>query len=249
MNRKPSLLLIAFALALGTTAALAGSKAPHVTTGRTRPARTRAPQETALETSQIHWEYNSTDNDLGVQVSLDGEDWKQLAITNPHGKTLFQVNGGGPFKELGLSELFFEGAEPTLDDFPLDELLERFPEGTYEFEGRTVDGQEIDGEWDFTHAIPAGPQVSVTQGAGNLLRIQWTPVTGPPPGFPKEPIVITGYQVIVDELFQVTLPASATSVTVSPEYVASLAPGEHPFEVLAIERSANQTLTSGTFVK
>jgi hypothetical protein len=118
----------------------------------------------------------------------------------------------------------------------------------YDFEGRTVDGQEITGEDLFTQAIPDGPDVFTQVGNQNLLRISWNPVTSPPPGFPNLPIVITGYQVIVGT-FQVTLPASASSVTVPPEYVASLDHGvAQPFEVLAIEQSANQTLTEGTFV-
>ena len=31
-----------------------------------------------LKISRIYWEYNSTADDLGVHVSLDGEDWKEL---------------------------------------------------------------------------------------------------------------------------------------------------------------------------
>jgi hypothetical protein len=54
--------------------------------------------------------------------------------------------------------------------------------------------------------------------------------------------------VIVDS-FQVTLPASARQVTVPAEYVVSLAPGAHAFEVLAIEASGNQTITEGSFTK
>ena len=100
----------------------------------------------------------------------------------------------------------------------------------------------------FSHAIPDGPDVSAAVGPGNSLVISWTQVTGPPPGFPNKPIHIVGYQVIVDT-FQVTVPATTTSVTVPPEFVASLAPGVQPYEVLAIEASANQTLTEGTFVK
>jgi len=38
-------------------------------------------------------------------------------------------------------------------------------------------------------------------------------------------------------------------MTVPPEFVATLAAGEHDFEVLAIEASGNQTLTEGTFTK
>jgi hypothetical protein len=99
-----------------------------------------------------------------------------------------------------------------------------------------------------THAIPDGPNVSATVGPNNLLVISWDAVTGTPPGFPAVPIDIAGYQVIVGS-FEVTLPDTATSVTVSPEFVASLAPGQQPFEVLAIEAGGNQTLTEGTFTK
>ncbi len=212
------------------------------------PPPAAAGGEVQLSISRIYWEYNASANDLGVHVSLDGEDWRALKIMRPDKSTIFQVFGKGPYAQLGMTELFFEGAEPSLDEFPLPNLLAKFPEGEYEFEGRTVGGQDIEGEAQFSHAIPDGPKVGAVVGPMNLLRIEWAPVTSPPPGFPNRPIVISGYQVIV-ESFQVTLPPSATRVTVPPEFVAALAPGSHAFEVLAIEQSGNQTLTEGTFVK
>ena len=81
---------------------------------------------------------------------------------------------------------------------------------------------------------------------GDEVTIRWDAVTGPPEGFPAKPIKIVGYQVIVGS-FQVTLPASSRRVEVPEEYVESLEPGSHGFEVLAIEASGNQTITSGTF--
>jgi len=204
--------------------------------------------EAQLSISRIYWEYNASANDLGVHVTLDGENWKRLKILKPDKSKIFEVKGSGPYHDLGMTELFFEGAEPNLDDFPLADLLALFPEGVYDFEGLTVDGRDIEGEGTFTHAIPAGPRVRAQQGANDFLRISWSEVTSPPAGFPSRPIVISGYQVIVGK-FQVTLPGSARSVTVSPEFVASLAPGEQPFEVLAIEVGGNQTLTEGVFVR
>ncbi|MFN0007366.1 MAG: hypothetical protein ACKVXR_05610 [Planctomycetota bacterium] len=204
--------------------------------------------EVQLSYSRIYWEYNASANDLGVHVTLDGEDWKKLKITKPDGQKLFEVKGHGPYADLGMTELFFEGAEPSLDDFPLQDLLALFPEGEYEFEGRTVDGQEIEGEGQLTHAIPDGPDVQAQLGPNDFLGISWSDVTSPPPGFPNRPIVIAGYQVIVGS-FQVTLPASANNCTVPPQFVASLAAGVHQFEVLAIEQGGNQTLTEGSFVK
>lgn len=234
--------------------------ASHLCLAAAGPAA-QAKETVALEAARIFIEYNSTDNDLGFHVFLDGEDWKTLKIVNPNGRVIFDVQGRGPYRRLGLSELLFEGAEPTLSDFPLDELLALFPEGDYEFEGRTVEGQVIEGEATFTHAVPAGPDVSDsddTVGPGNALTIRWDPVTekatDPAGGtFPDVPIVVTAYQVIVAETFQVTLPATdppaPMSVKVPPEFVASLEPGEHGFEVLAIEASGNQTITAGSFTK
>jgi hypothetical protein len=218
--------------------------------GVTSPEAWAAKKKLELEISRIYWEYNSSANDLGVHVSLDGEDWRKLKIINPAGRTIFEVEGRGPYRMLGLTELFFEGAEPNLDDFPLENLLARFPEGTYRFTGRTVDGDVIAGTGQFTHAIPAGPTNVVAALNGNSLVISWNPVTGPPDGFPDLPITIVGYQVIVGS-FQVTIPATTTplQVTVPPEFVASLPGGQNLFEVLAIEASGNQTITEGSFTK
>lgn len=235
---QPVFLFTTVTLALGTAMVLASAA---------RPARAATPpQEAQLSFSRIYWEYNASANDLGVHVTLDGEHWTKLKIENPRERVLFQVKGSGPYANLGMTELFFEGAEPSLDEFPLQDLLALFPEGEYEFEGRTVDRQEIEGSWMFTHAIPDGPEVFADVGPNHLLRIRWNEVTAPPPGFPNRPIHITGYQVIVGS-FQVTLPATARGVTVPPEFVQAMGPGEHDFEVLAIEVSANQTLTEGTF--
>lgn len=205
--------------------------------------------EVVLEEARIYWEYNSSGNDLGVHVFLDGEDWKSMKIKNPKGKTIFQVKGKRGYAELGLTELFFEGAEPSLDEFALDELLELFPAGEYEFEGKTIDGAEIEGEATLSHAIPNGPEVWTDGVSGSTLVIEWDVVDSAPAGFPDEPIEIVGYQVIV-ESFQVTLPSWATSCTVPPEYVDSLEEGEeYEFEVLAIDVSGNQSITEGTFTK
>jgi hypothetical protein len=229
------------ALLVAAAAAAVGIAAPAASARKKKEKK-----ELPLEVARIYWEYNASGNDLGVHVFLDGEDWKKMEIESPGGATIFEVEGRGPYRDLGMTELFFEGAEPSLDDVPLEELLALFPEGVYEFEGKTVEGDEIEGEALLTHAIPAAPEVEADVGPGDSLVIRWEDVTGPPDGFPDADIEIVGYQVIVGS-FQVTLPASANQVTVPPEYVASLESGEHDFEVLAIEEGGNQSITEGTF--
>jgi hypothetical protein len=195
--------------------------------------------------ARIFIEYNSSDNDLGFHVFLDGEDWRSLKIVNPDGRTIFEVAGRGPFRELGMTELFFEGAEPSLDDFPLVDLLALFPEGDYTFLGVTVDGVQLVSKWTFTHAVPAGPRVSAEVDV-DTVTIRWQQPASPPEGFPDRRVRIVGYQVIVGS-FQVTLPASSRKVTLPQEFTRSLAAGEHGFEVLAIEAGRNQTITAGSF--
>lgn len=202
-----------------------------------------------LSITKIYFEFNSSANDLGVHVFLDGEDWRTLKIVDPAGTTIFEVEGKGAYAKLGLTELFFEGAEPNLADVPLEELLASFPEGRYRFRGETVEGDDIVGTGTLSHAIPDGPSnVSAVVGPGDSLVIQWDQVTGPPAGFPDRTIHIVGYQVIVGA-FQVTVPSTTTSVTVSPEFAESLGSGLHLFEVLAIEASGNQSITEGSFMK
>jgi len=203
------------------------------------------PEQVELEEARFTIEFNASANDLGFHVFIDGEDWRKLKITSPRGRTIFAVEGRGAFGNLGLTELFFEGAEPSLDEFPLEELLARFPEGEYRFEGRTTVGDALKGEAILTHAVPAPPDVSAEPGAEGTWVIRWERVTEPAEGF-EGTIDIVGYQVLLGS-FQVTLPPSSTSVTLPPEFVSSLAAGPHDFEVLAIDASGNQTIAEGSF--
>ena len=195
--------------------------------------------------ARIYIEYNDSANDLGFHVSMDGPNWKTFNIVNPKGVKVWEVLGRAAYAELGMTELFFEGAEPNLDEFPLAQLLARFPEGGYKFNGIAIGGTQLKSVAQLSHAIPDGPEVEAVVN-GDEVVIRWQPVTHPPEGFPNRQINIAGYQVIV-ESFQVTLPASATEVEVPEEYVESLPRGEIPFEVLAIDQSGNQSITEGTF--
>lgn len=194
---------------------------------------------------RIYIEYNASANDLGFHVFLDAEDWRTLTIVNPEGTTIIDVVAKGGYGTLGLTEMFFEGAEPSLDEFPLDDLLALFPEGKYKFSGVRVDGVRLNGTATLSHAVPEGPAVSAYVDDDTVV-IRWDPVSEPPEGFPQRTIDIVGYQVIAGS-FQVTLPGSAREVELPEEFVDSLDPGVHPFEVLAIDATANQSITEGVF--
>lgn len=236
MTGKSSIpILLAAAIAVPYAAAASPASA----------ARARIP----FKEARIYIEFNQTANDLGYHVSLDAEDWQRLTIVDPRRRIVFGVEGFSAYQRLGLTELFFEGAEPSLDEFPLAELLGLFPEGNYTFVGRTVDDEELVSTSTLSHAVPNGPaNVAAAFGPTGSLVISWSPVTSVPPGFPARPLSIVGYQLIVKP-FQVTVPGTVTSVTVPPEFVRSLPAGEVLFEVLAIDVSGNQSITESSFVK
>ena len=113
--------------------------------------------ELEFEEWEIFFELNDTDHDLGIHALLDGDAWKKIRIEDPDENTLLGLKLLNGLKKQGLTELFFESAEPVFDELDPEEFFERFPPGEYEVEGRTVEGEEIEGETELTHTIPAPP--------------------------------------------------------------------------------------------
>src|SRR5262249_52581596 len=74
--------------------------------------------------------------------------------------------------------------------------------------------------------------------------IAWHPVTTP------AGVDIVGYEVVIEQdavhFFDVKVPGTATSVTVPPEMLQPHT--QYTFEVLAIDKTGNQTITSASFV-
>ena len=221
-------------------------------------------EEIPFDDAVIRIEVNSTDGDAGLQIFLDGEPWKQIRIEDPRGRLVFEVDNFGKLRRLGSTELFMESNEPDFQEMTLPAILKLLPAGEYDFEGTTVDGEELEGEATLTHDLPCGPEVT-SPGDGDTLNpnaavvIEWEPVThkldttsATGECGDSTDIVIIGYEVIVDleesdpsQSFDIILPADATQVTVPAEFII---PGaEYSFEVLAIEESGNQTITEAFF--
>ena len=198
-------------------------------------------------------EYNSTAQDVGIQFFLDSDDWRSIDIYAPGGGKMFSATAQGSLlAQGGGTELFLESVEPSLDELPLEEFFDRFPEGGYLFVGKLQGGGRVAGTAEFDHDIPKGPQIlqpgagggTCAQGVAIPTVISWRPVTETIEG---EPVEIEGYEVIVenDEVFDIHLPGDATRVTVPAEF---LKPGtDYKFEVLAIAEGGNQTITEGCF--
>lgn len=219
--------------------------------------------ELEFDEVEFNIEFNSTDNDLGVRGFVDGEPYKKIEIEDPNEKTIAKLKAKKGMKLQGFAELFFESGEPTLEDVSVPEFLARFPEGWYEFEGKTIEGDEIEGETYFSHVIPCGPEIDAVID-DSTVEISWeAPTTVVDPdetGYgPEEVCVdpeeldqeleIVAYEVILEgDERELTFKFDAdVEELVIP--LSLLEPGtEYKYEVIAIEDSGNQTITEAEFM-
>jgi hypothetical protein len=204
--------------------------------------------------------------------------WKLLEIIDPNRRSIFDLRTQQQLRKQGMSELFFASspdAFPVDDTGEIDPIgtmatveafLLRFPAGTYEMEAELADG-ELQGKAELTHVLPALPKIIVPISGSedppivdpNNLVIEWEPVTTR--FFGEGSVDIIEYQVILDQVDPlrtipwvdggtrralINLPGSVTRLTVSPEFL--LPNSQYEFEVLAIEKSGNSTISVGEFV-
>jgi hypothetical protein len=214
-----------------------------------------------LKDAKLNIEHNATDEDTGFQGFIDSEGWRRLDVRGPSARVL-TFEARGTLARLGLTELFFESVEPANADVPIDDVLAKLPEGRYRIAGTAQEAGKIRGRtsgsaW-LTHDIPAGPRlVSPTEGAAVPVRgvvARWSPVSNTIIG---EPVRIIAYQLIIEQDVKphrhmigkpglsMYLPRSVTSIAIPNGFLQPRT--AYQWEVLAIERSGNQTLSSGSF--
>jgi hypothetical protein len=242
-------------LILSSAALLGGVYASSA--GGGQPSRAVVP----LKDSKLNIEHNATDKDTGFQGFIDSEGWRRLDVRGPNGQVL-RFEGRGKLAKLGVTELFFETVEPANKDVSVRRMLAKLPEGKYRISGPSMENGKSAGRtagtaW-LTHDIPAGPKlVSPVEGATVPVQgvvARWEPVSKTITG---KPVTIIAYQLIVEKDVEphphmigklglsMYLPRSVTSIAVPDGF---LEPGTaYKWEVLAIERSGNQTLSSGSF--
>jgi hypothetical protein len=197
------------------------------------------PNEVELEVAQMFLEFNSTDDDLGVQVFLDADGWKKMQIFDPDGDEIATFKAQGRLENVGgLTELRFESAEPSPD-----EVLGEFPEGDYEFKGKTVDGGNLVGVATLSHDLPDAPVYSPSDGEEVEIDdavVEWEEDEG-----------VVAWEVIVENEdlgveLSVRLAADVTELKIPPSFLRPET--EYDLEVLAIAANGNKTIAESTFV-
>jgi hypothetical protein len=221
-------------------------------------ASSQAQEIVRMKEAKLNIEHNFTDRDTGFQGFIDGEGWTELTVRGPDGAVL-EFEAEGKLRPLGLTELFFESVEPANAEVPIKSLLSRLPEGRYVIEGPTVDGGFTRGIALLSHTIPRGPTLLSPPAGGEVphanLNMAWTPVDRTIDG---KPVRILAYQLIVEKDgpqhphmigkrggLSMYLPPNVTRMTVPKEFLQP--DSDYSWEVLAIEPTGNQTLSSSEF--
>ncbi len=233
-------------------------------------------EEIPFDVAEIFFELNNTDGDLGIHGMIDGGPWTRINIEDPRDRNLMAIWTMGRLRRQAVTELFFESAEPTFDELDPEDFFARFPEGTYEIEGRRQDRRELESETEVTHTLPAPPEPTVnTEPLAEVcddedpdfkptvvsapVTIAWPAVTESHPdlGNRSVPVTINNYEVVVEvvlelngeefaSVFSTILPPGERSLTIPAEFLAQ--GDSFKYEVLAREESFNQTAVESCFV-
>lgn len=220
--------------------------------------------ELEWDEAELFFELNNTDGDLGIHASIDGGPWKKLTIEDTRERRILNIQASGRLRQQGMTQLEWESAEPTFDELTPAEFFKRFPEGIYEIEGQTLDGEELESEVGISHvlAAPVGNvtvngQAAATDCDADILpvvslpvMVDWDPVTQSHSqiGTPGVEVEISRYQFFVerdDVKISVDLDPDVTAFPI-PDAFLNLG-GVWKYEIIARTEAGNNTAIETCF--
>jgi hypothetical protein len=213
--------------------------------------------------AELYFELNDTDGDLGIHSSIDGEAYSRLTITDPKEQTILKVSPRGRLARQGLTQLFFESAEPKFNELDPQTFFRRFPEGPYDITARSLEGEVLEATVVLSHVL-AAPVANITvsgvPAAENCdavplpsvtepVIIDWDPVTRSHPEIGRSgPVEIVRYQFFVERegvKLSVDLPPTVTEFEVPSDVIAL--GDDFKFEIIARTASGNNTAIENCF--
>ncbi len=218
--------------------------------------------ELEFEDAAVYLELNNTDGDLGIHGLVDGDEWSEITLEDPTGRALIEIANYGSVAIQGLTELFFESAEPTFDNLNPDDFFARFPEGTYEWSGVTIEGEEIESEVELSHKIPAAPTVYVngtalegcdeapfiSANASGTYTVSWDEVTMRHPVLGSRPgtadVEVDLYQFVLERDEQVVFGEEVPELAVTMNLDSEVFHVELPAAMISVGQEVkNEVLT------
>lgn len=139
-----------------------------------------------FDEAKVIIEINATDGDVGFHALFDAEAWKEVRMVDPDGHKIFDEKAFKTLRTQGLTENFFESAEPVCDPedadedeaaVSLEEFISRFPDGLYALYGKTNDSEHFSGEAELTYDLPAAPTIDdgvAFWAAGEEVVLSWS---------------------------------------------------------------------------
>ena len=267
-------------LAIATAAVLATAAQVSISQSNDDDDDDEDEEELEFEEADLFFELNDTDGDLGLQGFVDGEAWKRLEIAGPESRNeeeeepvLMQIWLRNSLRRQGLTEVSFESEEPGFDELTPAQFFSRFPQGIYEIEGITLEGDEIEAEIRLSHVMAAAPETITVNGipqapncdsdelpeVSGPVTIDWSPVTRSHPtiGTPNVDVTVRQYQFIgeieredrVPEeiVFSVDLPRNVTQFTLPTEFPRLSLDGEVKYELITMLSNGNLTAVESCF--
>ena len=227
--------------------------------------------ELPFSEAQLYFELNHTDGDLGFHGLIDGDAWKSLEIEGPGENLLLNVWVRNNLRLQGMTEIFFESDEPSFDELSPAQFFKRFPQGIYEVEGITLEGEELEAEIRISHVMPGPPggikvngKASAPNCDANLpvvsepVTLDWNAVTKSHPtvGTPNVNVTVRSYEIVGEIeregqtpdvlVFSAVVPRNVT-IFEFPESFTALADGEMKFEIVTKLTNGNQTAVESCF--
>ena len=195
----------------------------------------------AFPVATVHLERNTTDSDYEVVFEVTGaqDGLAELTVLGPDRRTVVAFKAPDS-STLGIRGFRFESPEPS----DIKAVKSAYPEGIYEFSGRTTKGAKFAGKSTLSHRLAATatlvkPATATASVSVKGLRLAWSPVEG-----------VASYAVgIKQEELNVNLtallPASSTSFGVPDGF---LVPGKkYTLAVGTVTREGNITYVETTF--
>lgn len=252
MTRRTSRLLI---LLLLMTALWLSGASPAKSAGQTE--RTQPFSE-----AELFFELNNTDGDLGIHASIDGGPWTNLEIEGPNDRLLLNIVSQGRLRRQGLTQLFFESAEPSFEELDPAEFFRRFPEGRYEIEAVAQSGDTLESTVMLSHVLAAPPGNLMVSGVpaaedceaeaplvSTPVVISWNKVTRSHPEIGKSGRVqISRYQLFVERegaKLSLDLPPGVTKFEI-PTDMTDLG-DRFKWEIIARTTTGNNTAVESCF--